>query len=84
MNILCRLGLHKPDKEHFMVMHKRKGQHRWHTNYKVIRSYLYDAYHHAGPSEVKGRLAAAIKDLVIAKVMYEKHEKERRGENAAD
>ncbi len=47
----------------------------------VIKSYLYDAYNYSVPSEVKQRIAAAIKDLVIAKVMYEKHEKKWREEN---
>lgn len=35
MNILCKLGIHKPDKERFIVTHKKNGKHRWHTNYVV-------------------------------------------------
>jgi len=45
---------------------------------KVISSYLYNAYNYSGPAEIKEKTAAAIKDLVVAKVIYEKWENQKK------
>ena len=34
-NVLCKLGIHKPDKcRHYRVI-ERNGPHKWHTDYIV-------------------------------------------------
>ena len=35
MNILCRLGFHKAQKDRYFRVKKRNGKNRWHTNYLV-------------------------------------------------
>ena len=43
-NILCRLGFHKPDYSRWLLVRKRNGRHKWHTNYfacKRCGKYLY-------------------------------------------
>ena len=32
-NVLCKLGIHKPDKYRYYRVRKRNGSHKWHTNY---------------------------------------------------
>ena len=35
MNILCKLGFHKPDKERYQIVYRKVGRHKWHRNYVV-------------------------------------------------
>ena len=35
--LLCRLGLHKIDKDGYVQVKKRRGNHRWHRNYAVCQ-----------------------------------------------
>lgn len=34
-NLLCKLGIHKPAKDFFIIAHKVNGKHKWHRNYVV-------------------------------------------------
>ena len=43
-NLLCRMGFHKPDYSRWLLVRKRSGRHKWHTNYfacKRCGKYLY-------------------------------------------
>ena len=35
MSVLCKLGIHKPDKTRYLCVHKQRGKHKWHRNYAV-------------------------------------------------
>lgn len=37
MNIFCKIGLHKADKDHYLRVEKQKGSHKWHRNYEVCK-----------------------------------------------
>ena len=37
VNLLCKLGVHAPDKYKYLQAHKIKGRHKWHRNYVVCR-----------------------------------------------
>lgn len=32
-NVLCKIGIHKPVKYRYLLVRKRIGKHKWHTNY---------------------------------------------------
>lgn len=35
MNILCKLGFHKPMKNAYQRVYMRNGKHKWHRNYVI-------------------------------------------------
>ena len=35
MNILCKMGFHKLDRERYVKVKRTKGKHKWHKNYCV-------------------------------------------------
>lgn len=34
-NLLCKMGIHKPEKYSYHRVRKINGKHKWHTNYIV-------------------------------------------------